>query len=369
MRPKRLAAIVASVVLPLALQVPASAQSGPPLVIGVDHLDPANQQPAQGRVFSYTDFFSRNVTVHTGDKLDFHGAATFHVIALASNAADARISFPLFLSDTDDPAAPGSGTSKLMFGPAGLAAFAPPACGLSLSTACSFTGTNIPITPLPGGADWFVQVNAAPGTYNYFCYIHPGMQGTLNVVGPDRPTTTQGQIEAKSFGQFTSDRAQALDVEAAANVVSFTGGEPGTRTYQVHVGINAADSHVAILEMLPNLLSLAPGDSVQYLWSDPHEAHSVTFPASADVADFAPEIEPGPPFEFEFVADPGNAVSGTPLSSPATLVDSGVLIGTAYGVPSSQSWSAATANGTASGAYTYHCVIHDFMVGTLQVGS
>jgi plastocyanin len=368
MSPKRLAAIVASVVLPLAMQVPASAQSGP-LVIGVDHLDLANQQFALGRAFSYTDFFSRDVTVHTGDSLHFHGAATFHVIALASNAADARTSFPLFLSDTDDPAAPGSGTSKLRFGPAGFAAFAPPSCGLSLSTACDFTGANIPITPLPGGADWFVQVNAAPGTYNYFCYIHPGMQGTLNVVGPNIPTTTQDQIDAKSFGQFISDRAEALDVEAADNIVSFTGGDPGTRTYQVHVGASAANDHVAILEMMPGSLSLTPGDSVQYLWSDPHEAHSVTFPASADVPDFAPEFEPGEVPPFEIVADPGNAASGTLLTSPATLVDSGVLIGTAYGVPSSQSWSAATGGGTASGAYTFHCVIHDFMVGTLRVGS
>ena len=366
MNPKRLAAIVVAIVLPLGLQAPASATTGQTLVIGVDHVDAANQQPAQGRVFSYTDFFSRDVTVHTGDTLHFHGAATFHVIALASDEAAARVNFPILLGDTDDAVAPGSGTSKLMFGPAFFAAVSS-TCGQTPASPCTFSGSNIPVTNLPRGVDWFVNVAAAPGTYSYFCYIHPGMHGTLNVVGADDPTTTQSVIDAKSFGQFVSDRAQALDAEAAANVVSFTGGAPGTRTYQVNVGLSAAGNHVAILEMLPNSLNLARGDSIQYMWSDPHEAHSVTFPESADIPDFAPEIEPSEVPPVEIVADPGNSVSGTLLTSPATLVDSGLLIGTDYGVASSQSWSAATGSGTAAGAYSYHCVLHDFMVGTLQV--
>src|SRR5947209_897617 len=44
------------------------AQSAPQaLVIGVDHIDLDNQRPDLGRVFEYTDFFSREASVHTGD--------------------------------------------------------------------------------------------------------------------------------------------------------------------------------------------------------------------------------------------------------------------------------------------------------------
>ena len=58
------------------------------------------------------------------------------------------------------------------------------------------------------------------------------------------------------------------------------------------------------------------------------------------------------------------------LTSPTAEVDSGVLAGTAYRLaPSVQRWSVATKPGTtAHGAYTFHCTIHDWMAGTLNVG-
>ena len=59
------------VTLLLAAQTPSLVLAQPaapqPLVIGVDHADPANQQPERGRNFEYTDFFSRDASVHSGD--------------------------------------------------------------------------------------------------------------------------------------------------------------------------------------------------------------------------------------------------------------------------------------------------------------
>jgi hypothetical protein len=94
MKLKRLASIGASLVLLLSVQVPASAKSNTSsqtLIIGVDHLDLANQQPQNGRVFEYTDFFTRAVTVHTGDTLDLQAApGSFHIVALAADETVAR---------------------------------------------------------------------------------------------------------------------------------------------------------------------------------------------------------------------------------------------------------------------------------------
>jgi plastocyanin len=347
------------------------ASAGTTLVIGVDHVDQANQNFAAGRVFGYNDFFSRAVTVHAGDTLDFKTAFGFHILSVTTDVAAARAAIPLALPDTDDPNAVGSGAPKIMAGPAFFAANGPPACGTSVLTPCGFNGGTLPPAGVIGGNDWFVNVKASPGTYQYFCFLHPGMQGTLSVVDSAQPTTGQAVIDAQSAGEFASDQSQALDVEAAASIPTYTGGAPGTRTYQVNVGITAAKNHVALLEMLPSKLDLSPGDSVRYVWGAV-EGHSVTFPASFDVPPFGPDFEPPDPADtgFEIVADPGNAPSGTALSSPVTPVDSGILLGSAYGLrPSVQTWSVGTAATTASGAYTYHCVLHDWMRGRLNVVS
>jgi len=429
MRLARLPAIAtgAALLVSVQLSVPAAAATAP-LVIGVDHGDFANQQPFPpfNRLFEYTDFFSRQVTIHTGDTIDFRSApGSFHIVALARTELWARSTYPVALADNDGGGltdiATGSGTNKLAFGPSNFPitggshhgggaidftrGFGPPACGVALlgEAACTFSGgQDVEVlgpeigvdyaTGNLGFADQLVNITAQPGRYHYFCYIHPGMRGVLDVVGSGAGISTQAEIDAASNAQFASDQAQALAVEQQTNQVEFTGGAPGTRSYTVHVGIAAADNHVAIDEMFPRApLNLAPGDSVQYLWRDPHNVHSVAFPAeNPDVS--LPEPfgfdcgtsyngippTPGPPpicvepgdTQFEVIGDPGNAGPGTVLSDPSLVVDSGVLGGTGYGVsPSAQSWWLAT-NGTSTpGAYHFQCTIHDWMQGTLTLGS
>ena len=420
---------VVTLLFGLQLPLPAAAADSP-LVIGIDHRDPGNQQLPTGRVFEYTDFFSREVTVHSGQTIDFRVAPhAFHVVALASNESVARQVYPVTLADNDGGGATdiatGSGTNKLVFGPSNFPitggcdngqcnptisfnnAFGPPVCGVAAlhESPCTFSGghdievigPNVGLNFLTGKPDFvdqLVQVNAPIGAYDYFCYIHPGMRGKLNVVGTSQPGSTQSEIDGRSLGQFISDRAQALAVERHTNQVEFTGGTPGTRIYAVHVGIGAADNHVAIDEMFPNQpLNLAPGDTVQYLWRDPHNFHSVTFPGATPISAAVLQpfgfdcgttyngipLPPGQPVfcvepgdqQFEAIGDPGNAGPGTVLSDPSLVVDAGVLGGAGYGVsPSAQSWSLATMKGTTKpGAFHFQCTIHDWMQGTLNLAA
>jgi len=70
------------------------------------------------------------------------------------------------------------------------------------------------------------------------------------------------------------------------------------------------------------------------------------------------------------IFDPGNTPSRTALTTPTTFVDSGVLVGTGYNVqPTIQKWSVKVNDATAAGTYTFHCSVHDFMRGSLVVGS
>jgi len=425
MRTARLPALAAGAALLVGVQLslPAAA-SNAPLVIGVDHADFANQQPFPpfNRLFEYTDFFSRQATIHTGDTIDFRSApGSFHIVALARTELWARSTYPVALADNDGGGATdiatGSGTNKLVIGPSNFPitggshhgggsidftrGFGPPACGVALlgEAPCTFSGgQDVEVlgpeigvdytTGNLGFADQLVNINAQPGRYHYFCYIHPGMRGVLDVVGSGAGTSTQSDIDAASNAQFASDQAQALATEAQTNQVEFTGGAPGTRSYTVHVGIGAANNRVAIDEMFPSQpLNLAPGDTVQYVWRDPHNVHSVAFPADSNLPEpFGFDCgatyngippTPGPPpicFEpgdnqFEVIGDPGNAGPGTVLSDPSAIVDSGVLGGTGYGVtPSAQSWWLATNGTSKQGSYHFQCTVHDWMQGTLTVG-
>jgi plastocyanin len=271
----------------------------------------------------------------------------------------------------------------------------PPVCGVAAlgQSPCTFAGGNdIEIAgPNPGfdahgnpaAADWLIKINAPPGKYNFFCAIHPSMQGTLLVANSNQPASTQAQIDAASQSQFVADRAEGLAAERKANVVRYTGGKPGTRTYEVHVGVATPDDRVAINEMLPTApLNLIPGDSVRYVWTDGHNIHSVALPAGS------PSLPP--PFGFdcghnafsatlcndpierapETIGDPGNAPSGSILTSVTAMIDAGVRVGTQYGVsPSSQSWEARVTSISAPGAYNYQCTIHDWMHGTINVSA
>ena len=214
-----------------------------------------------------------------------------------------------------------------------------------------------------------------------FCYIHPGMRGKVKVVGTGEGegqsetdksgtgVTTQAQIDAASVVQFRTDQEAALDAERAANVVRFTGEEPGERTYVQNVGISAADNHVAIDEMLPQKFDLKQGDRVHFSWADAHNIHTATFPTgSANLPPPAgPDME-APGEAVEVVGDPGTAPAGTLLKDPTAVVDAGLFFGRGFGLhPSAQDWSLRTTGSTAAGTYAFQCTIHDFMHGSLVV--
>jgi plastocyanin len=391
-----------SAALTLATQAPAvaSAATGPSrLFIGVDHVDVDHPDPAVSHaLFEYTDFFSREVTVHKGEVLVFDTRpGAFHIVALSRDEVAARAAYPVALLDTDDPVAPGSQHDKIQFGPSngpikggslhgGGTIGGPndqPSCGLTGEPVCRFTGgddveseggvagfgPNGPTT-----VHWSIAIDADPGQrYNYFCFIHPGMRGHFTVVPDSQPVTTQAANDAAGSAQFAADRADARATEAANNVVRFSGGAPGTRTYNVNVGMTAADRHVAINEMLPQHLNLVQGDKVNYHWADPHNVHTVGFPADETKLPppFGPDLEPNGQLNLrETVGDPGNAPPGTLLRHVASVVDSGVLIGTGYNVqPTVQQWSVSTNGSTDVGTYTYQCTVHDFMHGALSVAT
>lgn len=409
MRFRFLAFAVAAVGLTAAGLTPAFGKQAPApatLVVGVDHLDLANQRPDLNRVLEYTDFFARTITVHRGEVVDFRTApGGFHAVGVAREQEVARKVYPIATLDKDDPNALGSGKPKIALGPSNGFIIGgsthgggnigdgqtPPPCGLAGSNPCLFRGDGdiesagtlggFDAQGNPAAVDWSISIDAPPGSYDYLCFLHPGMQGSVRVVDADDHATTQAENDVRSQQQFQRDQANGLAAEAAANVVRFRGGAPGSRTYTVNVSTASSDFHATLLEMLPQKLDLKAGDRVEYKWDAPNEVHTVGFPndavlpppfvfdcgASVQAPGAGPPcVEPGE--APELIGDPGLSPSGTLLTNPSGLVDSGVLAGRDYRLnPDTQVWSVKTNGSTTAGAYRYQCTIHDFMVGTLNV--
>jgi plastocyanin len=406
MRARVLAAIAGlSTVIWMAVPVTAAAAASPQtFTIGVDHADPANQQlgangvpttptGVQPKVFEYTDFFTRSLKVHQGDTVDFRFAIPDHLIQLASNEAAARQQLPLFTPDertATEGNALGSGGPKIVLGPAVFLGFSgtSPDCG-TLDNKCVFDGSGPSAPGFVGSSpDWLVQINAALGTYTYFCHLHPGMRGTLQVVRNNANVQSQNQIDRESATQFRRDQREAVALYDEANQVDAQQENSGPTVYNVHVGVTSSDRHIAIHDMLPSKLNVKPGDIVHYRWQT-NVIHTVEFApispfgvdcetsyapltASNDLPPCpsgAPEFdEPSLPLApFEVIGDPGSQAPGSLLTDTS---DSGLIVGASYapyyGGLGADHWSVKAG---AIGAHQYFCAIHDWMTGTISVGS
>jgi len=354
--------------------------------VGVDSPPPA------GHNIEYVDYFPRALTVHTGAVIDFTWAAglspdSFHSATLLmpgeSAATDSTNNPPVAPDENGD--SPALYTPFLTFAgtnpPPGSGA--PGACG-DPTTPCAFDGTSELSSGATGaGSDFFVHVTYAPSTPTsivFHCRVHPSMQATLTVAPVSSPASDPATLAANSAAQLASDTDAILAAEDAANHGAYVTNHDGT--HHVTITAGTASQYAEALEMLPQNVRVAPGDSVSWMTRTIIDIHTVTFPQghgsdSVDPFGFAPVCEAGPPDTAANTSGPPNTwcTSGNPadiefptdpaphgpttLDSPSTVASSGIL-GSGGGLPSSYTFTFSGA-----GAFHYQCRIHDSMTGTI----
>jgi plastocyanin len=382
LRPKYLALgfMVSGSLLSGAAPMAALARSPTVYAIGVDNAGPP------GHVFEYVDFFPRDgVKVAAGDVLDFSWNTSAQDGAHTATFLTKGMGLPPLAIPE-----PNGDEAGLQFNP-DLLAPSDPTCGSSATNPCVFDGTkvvnsgfifNSNPTP-PYASDFYVALDSkllqggSSVEVPFVCEVHPGMAGSVTLVSDARETTTIQTAQDKAASQLADDTKGALNAEKSANNKPFVGHNlNGTSDITVTAG--TATSFVEVVEMLPNVVTIKQGDTVNWVTKTIRDPHTVTFPRGpgSDSVDPIPafcetqsgDTRPsadGPPcanpasFELHLLPQPlGTQV----ISDPSTIGSSGVIGSTKDGFPDNFSFTFPNA-----GTFDYMCRIHDHMVGTIVV--
>ena len=307
------------------------------------------------------DFFPHKTTIHVGDSIRFVPVG-FHTVDIPKKGGE-----PLPFAT---PGAPVSGAvdalgvpfwfngqPSLGFNPA----LAPP--NLKFGRSLSYGGntrvtSGLPVVQRPKPMTVFFRKT---GTYDYYCNIHPGMEGTVKVVGTKATIPTRQQHLAAVRKQITRDTNTAKTLATAT---------PPAGT--VYVG-NSGSGGVEYFGMVPATTTVPTGTTLKFMMSPKSfEDHTASFgpgdpendPASylgQIAAGFnAPQFDPRAVYPSEA---PGTIGTLTPALHGNGFWNTGVMdAASATPLPDS-----GTVTFGAPGTYTFYCLIHTFMKGTVVV--
>lgn len=332
--------------------------------------------------FFTTAYFPAELTVHAGDTVNFDNAFNGepHTVTLGTlvqgllDASDALTEEPAEPLPQEAalpqllPSGPGD-APQASANPCYLATGEPPAtdaCTDEQQTAVPFDGTQTFYNSgyLGPDLDFSVELadDIAPGTYRYFCLLHrQGMQGSITVVADDVEVPTEAEV-----AQERDDDIAAI--EAALQPAVDQASESGPEA--VFAGTGSPDvENAAVYEFLPNDVEVEAGGTVSWNVIGPHTV-SFNAPTEAKLA-----LTQGPDGswhanEAAFTPSPPGPPPGE--VEEATVFDGGSFDGDAY-VSSGIIISFPPELGTytltfpTAGTYTYECLIHEDMEGTVTV--
>jgi plastocyanin len=310
----------------------------------------------------FDQFFSRSVTIHSGDSVRWmiHGFHNIYFPALGQAAA------PFVAPVASHPVSGVSDAAGAPFWFNGLPNFHISPQAAFPAGSGSYDGTSAANSGLATGTPPpFVLRFTRTGTFRYFCLVHPGMTGVVHVVAASQRVPPAGQSAAAALGE---QRTQGQLASRMARV------HPAAKV--VLAGHDAAG--VAWLRFFPNVVAAHVGDTVTFKMSAPRENHTVSIgPAAYTTAiekgftQIVPSTTGGPP---AIVVNPLGAYPSDPLTPsglpPFTGANHGNgfensgLLGSQKGgpLPTQVSFKFMKA-----GTYHFECVIHQGMDGTIKV--
>lgn len=298
------------------------------------------------------------VTVSKGDKVTF-SLLGFHtlVIPKAGAKVPGLISTTTTLNPvTNDPAGVPywwSGTAPVL--DANIAAIGPSGGKVANGTKTVNSGL------LNGNAPKFTVTFPKIGTFQIRCAIHPNMKGTVKVVA--KSGDTAAKRKARTATESAAQLATVKDLikkadKATGNVIAIGPGNRQAETYSFQ----------------PSKRKVAPGSTVTFSMDNAgNEVHTVTFgPKAFVVGNVAQKFFPTSPTNLAFGSEaaypsdppPAGVPSLTPTTHGIGFLNSGLLADKGVApLPRKFAVTFPTA-----GVFTFHCIVHPEMTGTITVG-
>lgn len=211
-----------------------------------------------------------------------------------------------------------------------------------------------PTAPAP-----FEMTFSTPGTYSYYCVIHPQMVGEVTVEAAgatvDSPATV-AEARAAEGAQWLEEGRDAKAELVAADPVKEDNAD-GTTTWTVLMG--ASTAHTDILAFAPTLAGLKAGDTVRFLNTSgaPHTASFFGEGAEPIVSPIDPKVDPPAPGPSpQALSAKGFFNTGLlPPDAPPGAGPPEAVRSFSFTVPD-------------AGSYSYVCILHSpsQMVGTIE---
>ena len=357
---RRSAAIALGVLGLLALPVSASAATktdyaGPPPLtakLAVRILGKSAKKFKKAYHPDFNAFFLNKVTVNAGDTVSFL-ISGFHTVDIpAKGQGDLSLILPgPTVTGANDPAGNpfwfNGKVPSLGFNPALFARSGP----------STYDGTARIESGLPLGKGKPKPLNvmfSKPGTYKFYCDVHPGMVGYVVVKPKGKSVPSAKQDAAALTQQVTSDIKGA---KALATT------KPKSNTVSVGVSDRAG---VELYGMFPATLHVKVGTVVTFSMSKAtRESHTATFGPVSYLMPLAQGFAGGPtiPPAAAYQSDQMLPLLLNPTSHGNGFANTGVLDRDAK-TPFRPS---STIKFTKAGTYHYFCLIHPFMRGTVIV--
>jgi plastocyanin len=224
-------------------------------------------------------------------------------------------------------------------------------------------GSGVPL-PMPGAPPplpaFSLVIDMNPrSSIAYLCDIHPGMAGSLTIVGDGETIPSPIEVAVQAAAEFAasssvaSQEADKMETESA-KLISSAGGKA---TVQMGHDVGRA----AILQFFPYLTVIKAGESVTWKFGESAvEPHTVTMPPLRG-QDIVPMPQEGkPPI---LAAGPGLAS----MTQTGTTIKSGDKFSSGLLIPIPGQVPTFSLTFTEAGVYPYACNIHRGMNGVVVV--
>jgi plastocyanin len=321
----------------------------------------AAQRALQSTSSDVNDFFPHQVRIHVGDRVRFVPNG-FHTVDLPGSRTK---KLPI-ITPTGQPIAASVDAAGAPFwfnGQSGLG-FNPVLLNSAFGKSRSYTGSKAVLSGLP------IQQRPQPmtvtftktGLFRYFCDIHPGMTGTVRVVGSRSRVPTAAQDRRTVARQVATTLATAKRLQRTE--------APGNNT--VDVG-EQGRGNVSFFGFVPSTLSVPRGTTVTFRMHARSEIHTATAgpgDPESQPQSYLGQIEaglqgPGLDPRGVFPSEPPGALAAlTPTFHGNGFWNSGALDldSATQTVPPANRVTFA-----APGTYQVFCMIHPFMKATVTV--